>query len=858
MACASWGPSATLAFPVQMGGAGGNRRTYSPVNPKDVQAIVKAIADRGINSAMVSTLIDRVFGGDDMLPFGIKQTCRLIFDGAGMIVFKQEWDDNCAKQLALVTGGDHPLYGSSLQRLMGTDPTMITPQAQAEGLRAHEVMTTTRAAREAIRSASMVIAKPSSWSTIKQRTAKTTPWGQDPWVALAVKCDNPPEIWGICTHYDVLDDIAISVLFLIDTGADITVVSETNWPPHWKLEDTPWGPTLARERHVSPFKSQGDKFTIRATAAYPPPPIKLMWKSSDPVWFEQWPLSKPQIDTLLKLVDHELQRRHVEPSTSPWNFRVFVIPKQSGEGFRLLHDLREVNNKIQPMGPMQTSLPMNSMIPKGQPCAVLDIKNCFFSIPLYDEDKEPFAFSIVFPNSQRPNLHFQWKVLPQEMVNKPTICQITEHQALEPVQHSNPTVTIVQYMDDILIAAPPVSQIKILLDIKIFHDMQQLLGSLQWLRNIVLTPPKVMDTLNDLLKGKKLMGAENSDSRSNKLTQFYRTANIISEHLAIALAGFGGEIHYAAKPPWTQLLAIVDIDLPPEIVYRPQPGPTIFTDTSSLTSTAAAMWQSEEQWQCIKTTDLTLSVQQLEAAAIVLACRLFPEEHLNIVTDSIFVAKLCLAMSRPGVAVSTVAMMLEEALFSQKGTISVIHVNSHNPVKGFFQIGNDKTDAAAKGLWTLRDARQLHESLHIGAKALAKKCGISTADAKHVVATCPHCQKSPLWSSGVNPRGLKASEIWQTDFTLCQLLKTPSMACSDCRYDWIIGRPHDAYTLVPEESDEPLSNSTAPKDPAPLGFPKLGILHCTRPIGGLPPTQVKATVAIRSTDTVDIGDVKLS
>ncbi|KAF1574969.1 UNVERIFIED_CONTAM: hypothetical protein FQV15_0015488, partial [Eudyptes pachyrhynchus] len=101
----------------------------------------------------------------------------------------------------------------------------------------------------------------------------------------------------------------------------------------------------------------------------------------------------------------------------------------------------------------------------------------------------------------------------------------------------------------------------------------------------------------------------------------------------------------------------------------------------------------------------------------------------------------------------------------------VIHVNSHDPIKGFFQTGNDKADAAAKKLWTLRDARQLHESLHIGAKALAKKCGISVTDAKHVVATCPHCQKTPLWSSGVNPRGLKASEVWQTGFTLCQLLK---------------------------------------------------------------------------------------
>ncbi|RMC20412.1 hypothetical protein DUI87_01262 [Hirundo rustica rustica] len=280
---------------------------------------------------------------------------------------------------------------------------------------------------------------------------------------------------------------------------------------------------------------------------------------------------------------------------------------------------------------------------------------------------------------------------------------------------------------------------------------------------------------NLIMKGRKLalkhLGAEPTKIYLPFRKQLSAQSTTISEHLAMALAGFGGEIRYAAKPPWTQLLAIVDIDLPPKIVDRPQPGPTIFTDASSLTSTAAAVWQSEEQWQCIKTTDPTLSVQQLEAAAVVLACGLFPEEHLNIVTDSIFVARLCLAMSGPGVAVSTVAMMLEEALFSRKGTISVIHVNSHNPVKGFFQIGNDKADAAAKGLWTLRDARQLHESLHIGAKALAKKCGISTADAKHVVATCPHCQKSPLWSSGVNPRGLKASEIWQTDFTLCQLLK---------------------------------------------------------------------------------------
>ncbi|NXX35281.1 PO113 protein, partial [Nicator chloris] len=47
---------------------------------------------------------------------------------------------------------------------------------------------------------------------------------------------------------------------------------------------------------------------------------------------------------------------------------------------------------------------------------------------------------------------------------------------------------------------PP--QVKIQRDIKTLHDMQKLVRSLQWLRNIVLIPPEVMAPLYDLLKGK--------------------------------------------------------------------------------------------------------------------------------------------------------------------------------------------------------------------------------------------------------------------------------------------------------------------------------------------------------------------
>ncbi|NXY12359.1 POK8 protein, partial [Pteruthius melanotis] len=305
------------------------------------------------------------------------------------------------------------------------------------------------------------------------------------------------------------------------------------------------------------------------------------------------------------------------------------------------------------------------------------------------------------------------------------------------------------------------------------------------------------------MKGRKLalshLGIEPAKMYLPFCKQLPTLSVAMSEHLALARVGFAGDVRYAIKPPWTQLLAIIDIDLPQKVMDRPLPGLTVFTDASSATSTTAAVWQSGEQWRCIKMTGRVLSDQQLEASALVLACGLFTTEHLNIVTNSMFVAKLCLAMSRPSVSTSPTATMIEEALFSREGTISVIHVNNHNPIKGFFQIGNDKADAVVKGLWTLRDAHQLHESFHIGAKALARKCGISAVDAKHIVATCPHCQKAPLWSSGVNPRGLKASEVWQTDFTLCQLLKPRS---------WLAVTV-DTYSGVIVATQHPKTNSKA-------------------------------------------------
>ncbi|MGE9574187.1 reverse transcriptase domain-containing protein [Escherichia coli] len=67
----------------------------------------------------------------------------------------------------------------------------------------------------------------------------------------------------------------------------------------------------------------------------------------------------------------------MEESTSPWNSPVFVIKKKSGK-WRMLTDLRAINKVIQPMGSLQPGMPLPSLIPKGWPIIVIDLKDYFF------------------------------------------------------------------------------------------------------------------------------------------------------------------------------------------------------------------------------------------------------------------------------------------------------------------------------------------------------------------------------------------------------------------------------------------------------------------------------------------------
>ncbi|NXK53661.1 POK19 protein, partial [Chauna torquata] len=85
---------------------------------------------------------------------------------------------------------------------------------------------------------------------------------------------------------------------------------------------------------------------------------------------------------------------------------------------------------------------------------IIDLKDCFFTIPLHVSDREKFAFSVPSINKQEPSKRYQWTVLPQGMKNSPTICQYYVSWALQPLRQQFNTWLIYHYMDDILCAAP--------------------------------------------------------------------------------------------------------------------------------------------------------------------------------------------------------------------------------------------------------------------------------------------------------------------------------------------------------------------------------------------------------------------
>ena len=202
-----------------------------------------------------------------------------------------------------------------------------------------------------------------------------------------------------------------------------------------------------------------------------------------------------------------------------------------------------------PMGPLQPGLLSPVAISKEYYKIVVDLKDCFFTIPLHPKDCERFAFTVPSTNFKEPMKRYQWTVLPQGMVNCPTLCQKFVAQAIQPVRQQWPMIYIIHYTDDVLMAAGKDPQDLLLYcrdlqkalaekglqrapekiqtqdpynylgfrltnqavfpqkivirrdNLKTLNDFQKLLGDINWLRPYLKLTTEELKPLFDILKG---------------------------------------------------------------------------------------------------------------------------------------------------------------------------------------------------------------------------------------------------------------------------------------------------------------------------------------------------------------------
>jgi hypothetical protein len=64
------------------------------------------------------------------------------------------------------------------------------------------------------------------------------------------------------------------------------------------------------------------------------------------------------------------------------------------------------------MGSVQLGLQMTSTLPRNCSTIVIDLKDCFFTIPLHLADTDKFAFTLPSFNHSAPDLRYEWVVLP--------------------------------------------------------------------------------------------------------------------------------------------------------------------------------------------------------------------------------------------------------------------------------------------------------------------------------------------------------------------------------------------------------------------------------------------------------------
>ncbi|RMB92621.1 hypothetical protein DUI87_30930 [Hirundo rustica rustica] len=349
------------------------------------------------------------------------------------------------------------------------------------------------------------------------------------------------------------------------------------------------------------------------------------------------------------------------------------------------------------------------MLPADWPVLIVDLKDCFFMIPLHPDDRPKFAFTVPTINNAEPAQRSQWKVLPQGMRNSPVLCQWYVAHALSGVRKQFPDAHVYHYMDDILVAAPTQDEL--------LRIQPQLLNALHS-HGLQVAPEKVQQQPPWKYLGVKIL-EQTIRQQEVQFVQSVKTLNDAQKLVGVItwLRPYLGLTTTQLSPLFELLKGDTDLKSPREL-------------TPEARKVLEEVQQTVSAWR----------VYHIEPSIDVTVFITTPDLHPTVQ-----------ARVHP---------------------YYVLHVRSHTNLPGFVAEGNARADKLANPAWVapqpdvLAQAKASHGFFHQNVHTLQKQFQLTATEAREIVESCDDCHAlgAPL-PAGVNPRGLKALELWQTDVT---------------------------------------------------------------------------------------------
>lgn len=184
-------------------------------------------------------------------------------------------------------------------------------------------------------------------------------------------------------------------------------------------------------------------------------PVSIALKpEAIPVRQKQYPLKLENHKGLVSVIEKFLQHGLLVQCESKYNTPILAVKKEDNKNYQLVQDLRAINKITEDIHPMIANpyTLLTTLTDELGWFTVVDVHDTFFCIPVHKNSKELFAFEWENPETGRKS-QLMWTVLLQCFKKSPTIFGNQIAKELEDWKRQEPGGVILQYVDDILVAA---------------------------------------------------------------------------------------------------------------------------------------------------------------------------------------------------------------------------------------------------------------------------------------------------------------------------------------------------------------------------------------------------------------------